>query len=224
MAHPCTAHFSSFNDMTMRIVLISDTHNRHDGIQLPEGDILIHSGDFSGRGLEREVIDFLHWFGKQPHRHKVLIAGNHDFLAEKNPGLFASLIPEGVTYLNDSGAVIEGLKIWGSPIQPWFYDWAFNRQRGADIARHWELIPADTDILVTHGPPFGILDKVENGPHVGCEELLKKIESVQPRLHVFGHIHEGHGELQVGKTKFVNASVLNAKYMLVWDATEVELG
>ncbi len=207
----------------MRIVLISDTHNLHNTLSLPEGDLLIHAGDFSGQGLQREVMAFLDWFGRQPHPHKVLIAGNHDFLAEKNPELFESLIPEGVTYLNDSGTEIEGLKIWGSPVQPWFHDWAFNRQRGAEIAQHWELIPQDTDILITHGPPFGILDKVERGPNVGCEELIKKVESVQPMLHVFGHIHEQHGELQQGKTKFVNASVVNHRYLVVWDATIVEL-
>jgi predicted phosphohydrolase len=207
----------------MRLVLISDTHNLHKGLQLPEGDMLIHSGDLSGKGYLHEVTAFMEWFGNQPHQHKVLIAGNHDFMAEKDPTLFASLIPKGVTYLNDSGTEIEGFKIWGSPIQPWFYDWAFNRQRGEEIAKHWALIPDDTDILVTHGPPFGILDKVLRGPHVGCEELIKKIEQVQPRLHVFGHIHEAHGEAQQGKTKFVNASVLDHDYVLTWGATVVEL-
>jgi 3',5'-cyclic AMP phosphodiesterase CpdA len=207
----------------MRVVLISDTHNQHDGLELPDGDLLIHAGDFSGRGLQSEVLSFLNWFGKQRHRHKVLIAGNHDFLAEKNPALFESFVPEGVIYLNDSGCEIEGFKIWGSPVQPWFYDWAFNRQRGAEIAQHWALIPEDTDILITHGPAHGILDKVENGPHVGCEELLKRIEGIQPMLHVCGHIHEAHGEILKGNTKFVNASVLNARYMRVWEATVVEL-
>lgn len=208
----------------MRIVLISDTHNQHRALQLPEGDLLIHAGDISGRGLQSEVQDFMDWMGRLPYQHKVLIAGNHDFLAERNPEQFASMLPEGVTYLNDSGTEIEGFKVWGSPIQPWFYDWAFNRQRGADIARHWDLIPADTDILITHGPPHGILDRVQDGQHVGCEELLKKVEAIQPLLHVFGHIHEAHGEEQHGTTRFVNASVLNLRYLLVWDATIVDLG
>ncbi len=207
----------------MRIVLISDTHGSHDGLLLPEGDLLIHAGDLSKRGRLTEVTEFMQWFGKQPHRHKVLIAGNHDFMAEKEPGLFQSLIPEGVTYLNDSGTEIEGLKIWGSPIQPWFYDWAFNRKRGAEIKKHWDLIPSDTDILITHGPPYGILDKCENGDVVGCEELLAKVLQINPRLHVFGHIHEAHGMEQRGKTTYVNAAVLNLRYMLVWNATVVEL-
>jgi Icc-related predicted phosphoesterase len=207
----------------MRIALISDTHGKHDGLLLPEADLLIHAGDFSQRGRLAEVQDFMAWFAKQPHPHKVLIAGNHDFMAEQDPALFASLIPPGITYLNDSGTEIGGLKIWGSPIQPWFFDWAFNRQRGSDIQKHWDLIPADTDILITHGPPLGALDKTASGEVVGCANLMAKVEEVQPRLHVFGHIHEGHGLEVRGKTTFVNASVLNLRYMLVWEATVVEL-
>lgn len=207
----------------MRIVLISDSHSSHDGLQLPPGDLLIHAGDISTRGRLHEVKAFMDWFGRQSHPHKVMIAGNHDFLAEKDPGLFSSLIPEGVTYLNDSGTEVGGLKIWGSPIQPWFYDWAFNRQRGADIKKHWDMIPEDTDILITHGPPHGILDKCESGDVVGCEDLMARVLEVNPKLHVFGHIHEAHGMEQRGKTTFVNASVLNLKYMLAWEATVVDL-
>jgi predicted phosphodiesterase len=207
----------------MRIVLLSDTHNQHADVVLPPGDLLIHAGDFSGRGRLEEVQAFLGWYGRQPHRHKVLIAGNHDFLAERQPALFQSIIPENVIYLNDSGCEIEGFRIWGSPVQPWFYDWAFNRQRGTDIARHWDLIPADTDILITHGPAHGILDRVEKGPHVGCEELIQRIHAIQPLLHVCGHIHEAHGDVQVGKTRFVNASVLDLGYKMVWEPTVVDL-
>jgi predicted phosphohydrolase len=207
----------------MRIVLISDTHGQHDGLRLPPGDLLIHAGDFSAKGRLQEVTDFMQWLTKQPHAHKVLIAGNHDFMAEQDPALFLSLIPPNVIYLNDSGTEIDGLKIWGSPIQPWFYDWAFNRQRGADIRKHWDLIPTDTDILVTHGPPHGVRDKTVDGTLVGCADLMAKVQEIQPKLHVFGHIHEAHGTELHGKTTFVNASVLNLRYMLVWGATELEL-
>lgn len=207
----------------MRIALISDTHGQHDGLALPDADLLIHAGDFSQRGRLPEVQDFMQWFGRQRHAHKVVIAGNHDFLADREPERFASLIPDGVTYLNDSGVEIEGFKIWGSPIQPWFHDWAFNRQRGAEIKRHWDMIPDDTDILITHGPPYGILDKIETGGLVGCEELTQRVASIQPRLHVFGHIHEAHGQEQRGMTTYVNACNLNLRYLLVWDATLVDL-
>jgi Icc-related predicted phosphoesterase len=207
----------------MRIVLISDTHGQHDGLVLPAGDLLIHAGDFSKRGRLDEVAKFMDWFGRLPHTHKVLIAGNHDFLAEKDPHVFQSLVPTGVTYLNDSGTAIGGFKIWGSPIQPWFYDWAFNRRRGADIQRHWDLIPTDTDILITHGPPLGVLDKTVGGDLVGCADLIAKVQAVQPRLHVFGHIHEAHGQEVRGATTFVNAAVLDLDYKMVWGATELDL-
>lgn len=200
----------------MRIVFISDTHLKHDLLQMPPGDMLVHAGDFSRRGLVQEAQVFLDWFGAQPFRHKILVAGNHDFIAEREPALFESMIPENVIYLNDSGCEIEGIKIWGSPIQPWFFDWAFNRQRGADIRRHWDLIPADTELLITHGPPYGILDEVARDPRpVGCRDLLHKIKELrQLKVHVFGHIHEGYGQQEVNGTLFLNASVLDENYVL----------
>ncbi|MCW5921842.1 MAG: metallophosphatase domain-containing protein [Saprospiraceae bacterium] len=198
----------------MRIVFISDTHLKHDSLPLPPGDMLVHAGDFSRRGLMHEAQIFLDWFSAQPHRHKVLVAGNHDFIAENEPALFESMLPKNVIYLNDSGREVEGIKIWGSPIQPWFFDWAFNRQRGADIRRHWDLIPADTELLITHGPPYGILDEVARDPRpVGCRDLLHKVSEMrQLKIHVFGHIHEGYGRREVGGTLFLNASVLDENY------------
>jgi Icc-related predicted phosphoesterase len=201
----------------MKIVAISDTHGQHNSISLPEGELLIHAGDLSKRGTKTEVVDFLGWFSAQPHRYKVFIAGNHDFFFEKEcSSEIQKLIPDNLIYLNDSQIVIEGIKIWGSPIQPWFYDWAFNRQRGADIKKHWDLIPADTDILLTHGPAHGILDLTMDYRNVGCEELLKKVEAVKPKYHICGHIHEAHGVLEKEGTTFINASLLNVHYRPVF--------
>jgi Icc-related predicted phosphoesterase len=201
----------------MKLVFISDTHGLHHQLRLPEGDMLIHCGDFSRKGRREEVEDFLAWFSKQPHRHKVLIAGNHDFMAERDPYLFQILLPSNVVYLNDEGCEIGGLHIWGSPIQPWFFDWAFNRQRGEDIRKHWELIPEDTDILLTHGPPYGILDMVQRDSRpVGCRDLLKKVKDTPAiRLHAFGHIHEGYGQLEQDGQLFINASILDVEYRMV---------
>lgn len=197
----------------MKIILISDTHSQHGSFKLPEGDMVIHAGDFSKRGREEEVREFLDWYAALPHPHKVLIAGNHDFLAEREPEKFRGMLPENIHYLEDEEVVIEGIRIWGSPITPWFYDWAFNRHRGPDIARHWDPIPLNTDILVTHGPPYGILDKViPRNEWVGCRDLMEKIAEVRPKLHVFGHIHEGYGQEKVGETHFVNASLLDIRY------------
>lgn len=206
----------------MKLVLISDTHGKQKQIEVPQGDILIHAGDFSMRGFPKEVEAFMQWFSAQPHPNKILIAGNHDFMAEKDPIGFKNLVPENVTYLNDSGCEIEGIKIWGSPIQPWFHDWAFNRLRGDQIQKHWDLIPIDTDILITHGPPFGSLDSLLDGNRVGCENLAEKVEEIAPKLHVFGHIHESYGMKWSGKTTFVNASMLNFSYQAVNPPIELE--
>jgi Icc-related predicted phosphoesterase len=197
----------------MHLTLISDTHGFHKALKLKGGDMLIHAGDVSKRGEEYEILAFLDWFGRQDYTHKIFIAGNHDFFFEEcREEDIMDLIPSGVTYLNDSGVEIEGLKIWGSPITPTFFNWAFNRDRGQDIAAHWKKIPKDTDILITHGPPFGILDCTIQQMRVGCEDLLKSVEKIKPKLHVFGHIHEDFGLKEKGKTTFVNASCVDINY------------
>ena len=160
----------------MTTTLISDTHGLHHQLQLIGGDLLIHAGDVSKYGNEIEIINFLEWFKVQPYTYKIFIAGNHDWFFENATiESIQTILPKNIIYLNDSGVEIEGFKIWGSPIQPTFFDWAFNRDRGEDINKHWQLIPANTDILITHGPPFGILDKTIRGENVGCEMLIKKI-------------------------------------------------
>lgn len=201
----------------MRIVAISDTHSKHRQINLPAGDILIHAGDFSSVGKYTELVDFLDWFKNQPHKHKVFIAGNHDFCFEREGYYSRNLVQQsGVTYLEDSDCVIEGLKIYGSPITPTFFNWAFNRDRGESIRRHWDNIPADTDILITHGPPHGVLDYASLSlTHVGCEVLRDVVLRVKPKLHIFGHIHETSGVEDKFGIKFVNASCLDLKYKYV---------
>lgn len=200
----------------LKLVFISDTHGLHHQLQLPQGDVILHAGDVSSRGTEKEIIEFLEWFGKLDYQHKIFIAGNHDFFFENGPSeKIAAMIPPSVNYLNDSGITIEGIKIWGSPITPWFFDWAFNRKRGEEIKKHWDLIPENTDILVTHGPVHGILDDTIKGEAVGCKELLKKIKETTIQLHVFGHIHESYGKLNVDGVQYVNASVLDIQYRQV---------
>lgn len=200
---------------SMKLVCISDTHNQHVGLALPEGDVLIHAGDLTGKGTDAEVQEALEWFGQVgTFRHRVMIAGNHDFLFEREPGYARSLIPPNVMYLENSGAVIEGVRFWGSPITPFFHDWAFNRHASV-IGRHWKAIPSDTDVLITHGPPFGVLDRVDGGEQVGCPQLLAEIVNrIRPQVHVFGHIHEGYGvaTLRNLSTVFSNASACDRNY------------
>lgn len=195
----------------MRVVCISDTHTLHEGIQLPPGDLLIHAGDLTSRGALTDVQAFATWFADQPHRHKVLIAGNHDFCFQRAPTQAEPLVA-GFHYLRDHGVEIEGLRIWGSPWQPWFHDWAFNLPRGEPLRKVWAKIPAGTDVLVTHGPPARHCDLTATGEHAGCEDLLARIQAIRPRLHVFGHIHEAHGVLRDEHTTFVNASICNLAY------------
>jgi Icc-related predicted phosphoesterase len=197
----------------MRIVCISDTHNRE--ISVPDGDLLIHAGDATMNGTPEEIREFNAWFSALPHEHKIFIAGNHDWLFETQPAAAQKLLDESVIYLQDSGANIDGHNIYGSPWQPRFYDWAFNLNRGSEMAEKWELIPAQTDILITHGPPNRILDFTMQGDHAGCEELIKKVEEIRPRVHIFGHIHEGYGTLEKSGTRFVNASNCDEGYRLV---------
>jgi Icc-related predicted phosphoesterase len=233
---------------TISVGFISDLHTRHnewfDNLQYGQWgnkyeqrwkdlDILIFAGDCSSRGYFHEIADFTNWFSKQPAKHKVMIAGNHDFGFEKvanfdenkprssreNVPSIEDIIPDNITYLNDEGTEILGLKIWGSPIQPWFHNWAFNRQRGKDIKKHWDMIPNDTDILITHGPPKGFGDllvpkfqRSGEDPHVGCQDLLEAIERVKPKINVFGHIHEGYGKTETTDTTFINASCLDDNY------------
>lgn len=201
----------------MRFVAISDTHGKHQ-FELPEGDVILHAGDVSSRGLKAEVERFMDWFCGLDYRYKIFIAGNHDFFFEQAPQAeIEAMIPQDLIYLNDSGVEIEGIKIWGSPIQPWFYDWAFNRQRGPEIQKHWDLIPEDSDIVITHGPVFGILDRTASGQVVGCEDLLPVIQRIAPKVHLCGHIHEAYGTRQVGETLFINASILDLRYTIAHD-------
>jgi predicted phosphodiesterase len=199
----------------MRFVAISDTHGQHQALELPEGDVIVHAGDVSARGRRDEIVDFLSWYARTPFRHRVLIAGNHDFFFEDaSADEVAALIPAEVIYLNDSGLTLEGVKIWGSPIQPWFHDWAFNRQRGAPIREHWDLIPSSLDLLITHGPAFGLLDRTVSLMNVGCEDLLEAIARTRPKVHLCGHIHEAYGQVERDGIVFINASVLDFRYRL----------
>ena len=193
------------------IVIISDTHGMHDQLTIPEGDILIHAGDLCNAGKLREVVEFNDWIGNLPHRHKIVIAGNHDWCFERQPNKARDILTN-CTYLQDSSVEIDGLKFWGSPWQPEFCNWAFNIKRGHRLEAKWSLIPDDTDVLITHGPPLGIGDGTFYGEVAGCVDLAKRVKEVQPRLHAFGHIHEGYSIEEKGGTTYVNGSSCDFNY------------
>lgn len=192
----------------MRVVCISDTHSLHDQVEIPDGDLLIHAGDFCNHGTRGEAKRFLKWFGSLPHQHKVFIAGNHDWPFYKHRKYVKMWVKDHATYLIDNSVTINGLKIWGTPWQPEFCNWAFNLPRGPLLASVWERIPADTDILITHTPPAGILDN----DRIGCEDLTKRLKSLSPKLHVFGHSHAGAGQLEQDGTRFINACICDPDY------------
>lgn len=209
----------------MKIVCISDSHLRHVRypIDVPECDLLIHSGDALIEGTYRELEAFSSWFGGLPARKKIFVAGNHDWIFEKENQLARKLLPKDVIYLQDELVEVEGLKIYGSPWQPEFCDWAFNLPRGWPLRKKWEKIPEGIDILVTHGPPLGILDYSPFGnEHVGCTDLRQELHRVKPKLHCFGHIHGAYGTTQWAGTQFVNASLCDEAYVANNPAVIVE--
>jgi Icc-related predicted phosphoesterase len=207
----------------MRCVAISDTHNRAESVAIPDGDVLLHAGDLTMKGGWDELLRAARWLGSLRERYAAVIAipGNHDFGAEREPDETRALFESrGITWLVDEPASVGGVTFYGSPWQPWFYDWAFNFARdddGAEARGVWARIPRETQVLVTHGPPHGILDRTEpHGEHAGCPHLLDAIhERPAIRAHLFGHIHEGYGEAREGETLFVNASTCDLRYAAV---------
>lgn len=203
----------------LTIAAISDTHTHHRTVRVPDADVLVFSGDLMGSGYRHnEVKDFAEWFSDQPHKHKLMIAGNHDRMFESQLAYCLSKFSDnGFVYLENTGYDIDGFKFWGSPVQPWFYNWAFNVERGEAIKKYWDMIPNDTDVLITHGPPYGILDTVYDGQkNLGCEELWKTIhDRLSLKVHIFGHIHGGYGHESRPYSKmvdFYNASICDEDY------------
>ena len=202
----------------MRITFISDTHTKHNETtqDLPGGDLLIHSGDFmnSGYGID-DALDFCKWFdGLKGYTHKIFIAGNHDRLFENLPDKAMEIVNlfKNITYLQDTSVEIDEVKIYGSPWQPAFYDWAFNLPRnGVELEEKWKIIPNDVDILITHGPPWGHCDSNRN-VNLGCDLLRVRVDKIKPKIHIFGHIHSGSGYKFWDGTHFINAAVLNERY------------
>jgi len=206
----------------MKIVCIADTHSYHRDIQVPDGDILIHAGDIGNNRIDI-LEDFNHWLGELPHQHKIIVAGNHDEYIYYNSNRARELLSNCI-YLENEGCTIAGLRIWGSPMSPRFGHWWFMADRGNEIDRYWKLIPSDLDILMTHSPPWVILDEdILTRGSVGCWDLLNRVKQTKPKYHIFGHVHGGHGTKIQGQTKFINASVLDEWYNDAYKPMVIEL-
>lgn len=235
----------NFNVVIMKhkITFISDTHTKHLQCQkdLPGGDILIHAGDFMNSGYNSmEAMAFFKWFDEiNGYDTKIFIAGNHDRWMEDSPEEAKGILTgyKWIDYLEDEEIIFydaddQPIKVYGSPWQPEFYNWAFNLPRlGEEMKSKWDAIPEDTDILITHGPPHGYLD-IPGGQsiRVGCEMLRHRVDEIKPKIHVFGHIHGSAGYYFNGHTHFINAAILNEQYMyrnlpltIEWDSETNEI-
>ncbi len=197
----------------MTILHISDTHNRHRQLQhLPAADVIVHSGDFTMAGTESEVMDFMEWFCDLPYAHKVFIAGNHDdclFGADFNG------LPDNCHYLYGNGVEIDGIRFFGIPL-------FVEDDISGNYAKMVRNIPSDTDVLITHQPPFGILDK-SGHYHFGNKTLTETVREIQPKVHLFGHIHVANGLYQYEHVMYSNAALVGEDYELANDPHIIEL-
>ncbi|MDR1370205.1 MAG: metallophosphatase domain-containing protein [Dysgonamonadaceae bacterium] len=202
----------------MRLLHLSDTHSLHRSLQnLPAADIIIHSGDVSKTGKAEEVMDFIKWFGGLDYKYRIFIAGNHDTcLDSKDAAKIQKLLPENCIYLYASGIEIEGIRFWGIPA---FISYLLNVEK---YMEDLEAIPRDTDILITHNPPYGILDRYGNTRY-GCPFLQQKVLEIKPEYHLFGHIHDAYGSKRHGGTTFINGAILDEQYCIANSPVEINL-
>jgi len=213
----------------VKLLLMSDSHNQHDKIEIPSGiDIAVHCGDATGLGTKQEVEAFLKWYGSIDAKVKLFTPGNHDWLYEKDLYAAQALHKKyGIELLLESSYEYAGIKFYGYPYQPEFCNWAFNLPRGSEaMKRVVNAVPLDTDVLITHGPPFGILDAIPRHGGVeklGCRLLKRRVAEVKPKIHCFGHIHFAYGCTGYGSTQFYNCALLNEQYGMANSPWEVEL-
>jgi Icc-related predicted phosphoesterase len=208
----------------MKICFMSDTHGWHNDVELPEANVLCHTGDFVRFGGMDEVNDFLQWFSSVgSFKHRIFIAGNHERVLEKLSNVGGLKHAENLHYLLDSSVVIDGVKFYGTPYQPKFCNWAFNLPEH-ELVKKWAMIPEDTDVLLTHCPPYGILDRCMDGYQAGSRSLLEEILKRNIKTHAFGHIHESYGYANLyNGIKFINSSAVNLGYVLTNDPIIVEI-
>lgn len=206
----------------LKLVILGDTHSSHHGVALPPGDILIHTGDLLGGAWNKTQFEDLRaWFTGMDFEHKIYVPGNHDGLVQKDTDWVRKALP-GVTILIDEEITIGHLKFYGTPWTPPFMNWYYMKTE-EELVDVFGRIPLDTDVLITHGPAWGIRDENIDGIHCGSTALLGALQDINPALHVFGHIHEGYGLTIVDQTLHANVSVLNHVYDVANEPFEIDL-
>ena len=213
----------------MKLVCLSDTHLKYSKLKVPDGDVLIHAGDWSVYGNWVELIRFLMWLKDQPHKRKIVIGGNHDMkLGRSDQELKDLFMLAGATFLEDSKTTIGNLQVWGFPWQTDLPRWEYHINHETFYDK-LEMIPKGTDILISHVPPLGILDVIPPtsrfGPEdgLGSGQLLNKVIKLKPKYHIFGHIHESHGILVKDGTTFVNAAICDDDYKHAYEPIVLEI-
>lgn len=194
----------------MDLIILGDTHELHREVEVPAGDLLIFTGDFTMFSKNLSAIeDFDEWLGELSHRWKVVVPGNHEFFLEADPDRRRMI--SNATVLIDEAAEIDGLKIYGSAMTP-LYGGAFGQSSPAARVRHWKRIPTDVNVLITHGPPHGVLDRSPGQlEHMGDPELKARVKELPSlRLHCFGHVHGAFGTIEENGVLSVNAALMGA--------------
>ena len=207
----------------MKITCISDTHTAE--IELGSGDVLVHAGDLTYRGRTKETKRQLDWLASYKDKFKeiIIVPGNHEVDWQSGHVPFQRYCAErGLTVLVDQSKIIDGVKFYGTPTTPEFCGWAYMKLPG-EIGAYWDNIPDDTDVLITHGPPHGILDANPHDYKCGCPQLLTRVKVVKPSIHIFGHIHDGHGMVEKDGTVFINAAIMDEDYQPTNNPIKVQL-
>ncbi|HOY89793.1 MAG TPA: metallophosphatase domain-containing protein [Bacillota bacterium] len=208
----------------MKVLCLSDTHGHHRKLRTPEADLFLFAGDMEASSFSR-LADFSDWVASipLPAERKIIISGNHDGVFERHPLEARNYLDGIATYLENSCCMVAGLKVYGTPVSLAFNNWFFNIPDDGSIKDYWDLIPPDTDILLTHQPPSGILDSDSGQKNLGCSQLLSRVKELQLRLHCFGHIHPGYGLQNIDSTTFVNASICNDWNVMVHEPIVLQM-
>ena len=208
----------------MKIVAFSDSHWRLDKLEIPSGDVLVFAGDWSqSNGSIMDAIKFAAVIKKVDCKHKLIIAGNHDFCAQNETAVVAQIFQEaGAVYLQDKTYTIDNINFYGTPWCPEFMNWAFMKP-DYELTHVFSKIPSNTDVLITHTPPYGIMDMVDTRENVGSHALEESMKRIKPAIHIFGHIHDGHGVEHSDTVEYYNVSVCDDTYNLVHKPTIIEV-